>query len=49
MIEARTSVTLPTVTHIIPERVHELVGMELPQSVGPALLQSLSKAARLAG
>ena len=30
----------PAMPHVVPERVHRLVGMQLAQSVGPALLRA---------
>jgi hypothetical protein len=37
VVEAQTAIALPTVPHVIPKRVHRLLGTEGANGVGPAL------------
>ena len=38
VIEAQSGIALPAVTHVVPERIDALAGMQRAQGVGPALL-----------
>ena len=38
VIDAQACIPRPTVPHVIPERVHGLVGMKRPDGIGPALI-----------
>jgi hypothetical protein len=49
VIEAKSCITLPSRTLVVPEGVDALAGMEMADRVRPTPAESLLKAARLSG
>ena len=43
MIDAKARVSRPSVSHVIPERVHRRIGMQRPDCVNPTLVENALK------
>jgi hypothetical protein len=38
MVESQTRIACPPIPHVVPERVHALLAMQVTDRIGPALL-----------